>query len=205
MLASLVALIVSILSFINSRNDSIYKEQKDSMIMTPAITEYLEKDEIVFTLNNENSRLQALRIIFPKAVTDHDIIINTTPVKIGKQSIEYLAENYIDKHIPTQDSMISVGTIVIPVMIDYEAVVYGFPHHLRENRNLVFFINKDRFTRAVFQNTALIQRCGYPIKRQTYWWFSKTDEKVIEQDRKDVETLLNEQLNSFLKQTTTSC
>ena len=194
---SALALIVSVVSLVYARRDSIYTEHKDSMIITPAIAEYLDGDEIVFTLNNENSRLQALRIIFPKAVSDEELVMNTIPVSLYKRRIEFIAENYFDKQIPARDSAVTVGTGIIPVILDYEAVVYGFPQCLRENRNLIFFISKDQEISASFTNTALIQRCGYPIKCQIYWWFSKTDEKVVNQDRKDIEILLDKQLKNM--------
>lgn len=194
---SALALIVSVVSLVYARRDSIYTEHKDSMIITPAIAEYLDGDEIVFTLNNENSRLQALRIIFPKAVSDEELVMNTIPVSLYKRRIESLAENYFDKQIPARDSAVTFGTGVIPVMLEYEAVVYGFLQRLRENRNFIFLISKDQKISASFTNTALIRRCGYPIKRQIYWRFSKTDEKIVNQDRKDIEILLDKQLKSM--------
>ena len=195
---SIIALVVSFLSYQTSKQSYEYGISKDMMIYTPAIKENVDSLNISFALNNENSELQGVNITFPNEVSG-----NTKPIEISRGYLEMLAKNHLNKFVEARDSTIIVGTFAIPVMIDYAAIVYGFPQQLRENRLLVFNLHLyDDVRNVTFSNSFLNGRCGYPLKNHTFYtgiFSSSLDEKIKNQDQKDVQELLKSQLEEITR------
>ncbi|MCE8921501.1 hypothetical protein [Bacteroides ovatus] len=200
-IVSIIALVVSFLSYQTSKQSYEYGIHKDMMVHTPAIKENIDSLSISFSLNNENSELQGISITFPDNISSTPLLINTKPVRINKYYLEMLAKNYLSEFIEAKDSTVSVGTFAIPVMIDYSAIVYGFPQELRESRLLVFNLYfDDNVKNVTFSNSFLNGRCGYPLRNHTFytWIFSSSlDEKIKNQDQKDVQELLKSQLEKI--------
>jgi hypothetical protein len=90
-------------------------------------------------------------------------------------------------------------------MMDYSVIVYGQPTFLRENRLFLFeIIYHDDIEEVNFKNSFLEQRYGYPLKAHNFYTgpFSHSlEEKIAEQDKKDVQELLIKQLNAITKET----
>lgn len=200
---SIIALMISILSYQTSKQSYEYGISKDVMIHTPAIKENVDSLNISFALNNEHSELQEVNITFPNDISDYPLLINTKPIEISKSYLEMLAKNYLNKFVVVKDSIAIVGTFSIPVMIDYSAVVYGFPQQLRENRLLVFnlyFYNNVR--NVTFSNSFLSRRSRYPLKSHTFYtgiFSSCLEDKIRKKDQKDVQELLKIQLEEIVK------
>lgn len=200
---SIIALVVSFLSYQTSKQSYEYGISKDMMIYTPAIKENVDSLNISFALNNENSELQGVSITFPNDILDKQLLINTKPIEISRSYLEMLAKNHLNKFVEVRDSTIIVGTFAIPVMIDYAAIVYGFPQQLRENRLLVFNLHLyDDVRNVTFSNSFLNGRCGYPLRSHTFYtgiFSSSLDEKIKNQDKKDVQELLRSQLEKITR------
>lgn len=200
---SIIALVVSILSYQTSKQSYEYGISKDMMIYTPAIKENVDSLNISFALNNENSELQGVSITFPNDILDKQLLINTKPVEISRSYLEMLAKNHLNKFVEVRDSTIIAGIFAIPVIIDYAAIVYGFPQQLRENRLLVFNLHLyDDVRNVTFSNSFLNGRCGYPLRSHTFYtgiFSSSLDEKIKNQDQKDVQELLRSQLEKITK------
>lgn len=200
---SIIALVVSFLSYQTSKRSYEYGINKDMMIYTPAIKENVDSLNISFALNNENSELQGVNITFPNDISDSPLLINTKPIEFSRSYLEMLAKNHLNKFVKVRDSAIIVGTFAIPVMIDYAAIVYGFPQQLRENRFLVFNLHLyDNVRNVTFSNSFLNGRCGNPLKSHTFYtgiFSSSLDEKIKNQDQKDVQELLKNQLEEITR------
>jgi hypothetical protein len=202
---SIIALVISFLSYQTSKQSYDYGVNKDMMIYTPAIKENVDSLNILFFLNNENSELQGISITFPNDITDSPLLLNSKPVELSTFYLETMARNYLSKFVKVRDSTELFGTFAIPVMMDYSAIVYGFPQQLRENRLLVFNFNLyDDITNVTFTNSFLKGRCGYPLKMHYFYtgpFSSPLRSKIKSQDQKDVQELLMNQLeelrNSF--------
>lgn len=200
---SIIALFVSYLSYNTSKQSLEYEINKDMMIHTPAIEENIDSLELSFSLNNDNSEIQSMRITFPCSILEEPILVNTKPIKVSKHYLEQLAENYLCKFLETKDSVVTLGTFAIPIIIDYSAIVYGFPQSLRENRFFIFhFYSYDNAIKLGFSNTYLINIYGYPIKKHTFYtgpFSSPLEEKIKIQDQIDIQELLRGQLNEITK------
>ncbi|MFH7002158.1 hypothetical protein [Flavobacterium bizetiae] len=197
---SIVALVISYLSWSVSKQSLDYEIGKDSAINTPAIKEIIDSTKITYKLNNA-SELQNLNVTFPKSISDENININTKPIELYKNPIESLAKIYLRNKLSLKDSTSIVGTFSIPVMMSYSVIVYGQPHILRENRLLVFKINYyDNVENVEYSNSFLIKRAGYPLLRHYYFTGPFTEplgKKVQNQDLIDVQELLESQLKDI--------
>ena len=199
---SLIALIISIFSYILSEKVYEYEISRDMLIYTPSIREYVDSTDISFTLNTDNAELQSLTIVFPNEITTYSILINTKPIKLSKARMEVLVEQIINKYIEPKDSIMSVGTFSIPVMIDYSTIVYGFPQFLRENRLLIFNVFCDDYLKVSYSNSYLIDRCEFPLKQHYFYtgpFSDPLEDKIRKQDEDDVQELLKEQLIQSLQ------
>ena len=178
-----------------------YEVSRDMLIYTPTIKENVDSIDVSFTLNADNAELQGLTIVFPDEISNYSISINTKPIKLSKARMEILAERFISKYIKPNNSIQSVGTFSIPVMIDYSCIVYGFPQSLRENRFLVFNIFCDGYLKVSYSNSVLINRCGFPLKQHNFYtgpFSSSLEDKIRKQDWEDVQKLLSKQLEPIL-------
>jgi hypothetical protein len=197
---SIIALVISYLSWSVSKQSLDYEISKDSVINTPAIKEIIDSTKITYKLNN-TSELQNLNIIFPKSISDENININTKPLELYKNPIESLAKIYLRNKLSLKDSTAIVGTFSIPVMMRYSVIVYGQPHILRENRLLVFKIHYyDDIESVEYSNSFLINRAGYPLLRHYYFtgpFAEPLDKKIQNQDLIDVQELLENQLKDI--------
>lgn len=108
------------------------------MVHTPAIKENIDSLELSFNLNNDNYEIQSMCITFPCSILEKPILVNTKPIKVNNNYLELLAENYLCEFLENRDSVVVLGTFAIPAIIDYSAIVYGFPQSLRENRFFIF-------------------------------------------------------------------
>ena len=193
---SVIALIISYLSYYTSKQSFEYGISKDMIIHTPAIKEKIDSLELSFNLNNDNSELQGICITLPNSIQEKPIFVNTKPI-----NLEQLAKNYLYEFVEAKDSVVIVGTFAIPIIIDYSAIVYGFPQTLRENRLLVFNLHFcDNIFDLSFSNTYLISRCGYPLKNHTFYtgvFSSPLEEKIKKQDQIDIQELLKGQLDEI--------
>ena len=116
--------------------------------------------------------------------------------------MEILVEQFISKYIQPKKSIESVGTISIPVMIDYSSIVYGFSQSLRENRLLIFNVFCDDYMKVTYSNSYLIDRCRFPLKQHYFYTgpFSiPLEGKIRKQDMEDVQEFLKEQLEQCLQ------
>ena len=92
-------------------------------------------------------------------------------------------------------------------MIDYSAIVYGFPQTLRENRYLIFDVYCGDHLKIDYSNSFLINKCGFPLKSHRFYigpLASSLEGKIIERDREDVLMLLAEQLSESIKNLNTN-
>jgi hypothetical protein len=194
---SIIALIFSYLSWQISKQSFEYGVEKDSMMNTPALQETIDSLSINFSLNS-GADLQMLSIIFPKEVSKHAIIIAAKPMRLVPEILENIAKQYLRDKVKINDSIAIVGTVAIPVMINYSAVVFGDSQDFRENRTLVFEIHYyENVENVHFKNTYLISRCGFPLKRHYFYngpFSGSVSEKIYRQDSIDVQDLLNQQL-----------
>ena len=176
-----------------------YQKVSDSFFNTPAISEkIIDSTKIQFSLNNQ-MELQLLNITFPTDLNQSDILLNTKPLELNIDLLENIAESYFYKLIISEENIIKIGDVAIPVMLDYSVVGFGVAQNLRENRLLVFQLFHDGNTLNVsFKNTLLNSRYGYPIKRQIHFYNPfcgiTREERIAKRDRLDVEELLNKQL-----------
>ena len=152
---SIIALIVSCCSYRLSEKVYEYEQNRDQLIYTPAIKEVTDSADILFMLNSENSELQGINITFPSSIRETSISINTKPIRLSKIAVEILAEKIVSSFIVPKDSIVSIGNFFIPVMIDYSAIVYGFPQTLRENRLLIFDMYCGDYLRITYSNSYL--------------------------------------------------
>lgn len=200
---SIIAVFVSYLSYYTSKQNFDYEMNKDMMMHTPAIEENIDSLELSFSLNNDHSEIQSMRITFPCSILEEPILVNTKPIKVNKHYLELLAENYLYKFLETKDSIVVLGTFAIPIIIDYSAIVYGFPQSLRENRLFIFNLySHNNIIKLSFSNTYLINRCGYPLKTHTFYtgpFSSSLEDRIKIQDQKDIQELLSGQLNEIIK------
>ena len=201
LIVSIIALVVSYLSFQTSQNALEYQSNKDSFQNTPALSELIDSTYVNFSLNND-SELQFLNIVFPSQMKEKDFVLNTKPLRIKKDILNQITENYLEENITRKDSVAYVGIFSIPVMINYSAIVFGQQNRLRENRFLVYEFDgtKEKF-KAEFKNSFLVSRYGYPIKGHYFWnnpFKDNQEEKIEKQDQKDIEELLNIQFQSMV-------
>lgn len=203
LLISLFAIILSYWSYQISKQSFEYEEEKNSLEITPALTESVDSVYINFGLNNEKSQLQALQINFPDRYNNKLIKVTTKPYKILRFQIENMAQRFLEKELEVNDTLIAFGEFALPVIIDYNAIVFGQSYDLRENRMLLFkFTLSEKIAEVSFTNSFLTYRCGFPIKRQFHWklpWKELEKEKIIKQDKIDVEQTLNEQFLEVMK------
>ena len=188
---SIIALIVSCRSYRLSENIYEYEQSRDQLIYTPAIKEVTDSADILFMLNSENSELQGINITFPSSIRETSISINTKPIRLSKIAVEILAEKIVSSFIVPKDSVVSVGNFFIPVMIDYSAIVYGFPQTLRENRLLIFDVYCDDYLKMTYSNSFHTFYTG-PFA-------SSLENRIKERDSEDVQILLSEQLSESIK------
>lgn len=195
---SFVAICISIRSCKISQQNLQYNINRNTMIDTPALKEVVDSTSIAFSLNGDNAILQGLCVYFPSEVEKSPYAINFKPFCIHKNYLERMVENYLYKFVKSQDSLIIVGTWALPVMIDYSAIVYGFPYELRENRTFVFtFVIDSDLIKVNFSNTCLVQRCSYPLKKHWFYYgpfSSSLVDKVNNQDKYDIQEMLQRQL-----------
>lgn len=199
---SIIALIVSCRSYRLSENNYEYEQSRDQLIYTPAIKEVTDSADILFMLNSENSELQGINITFPSSIRETSISINTKPIRLSKIAVEILAEKIVSSFIVPKDSVVSVGNFFIPVMIDYSAIVYGFPQTLRENRLLIFDVYCDDYLKMTYSNSFLVNRYSFPLKVHTFYtgpFASSLENRIKERDSEDVQILLSEQLSESIK------
>lgn len=195
---SAVAILISYMSYIISQKAFEYEKDRDIFINTPAIKEDINNEQILFLLNGDNAELQSMNITFPTEIDNEALCINTKPTELSKITLEIRVQNLAEKLFIPQDSLITMGVLPIPVMIDYSAIVYGFPQSLRENRLFIFNIYCDEAVKVSYSNSYLINRCPFPLKSHYFYsgFFSKPlEERVIKQDYEDVQKLLKAQLN----------
>lgn len=195
---SAVAILISYMSYIISQKAFEYEKDRDIFINTPAIKEDINNEQILFLLNGDNAELQSMSITFPTEIDNEALCINTKPTELSKMALEIRVQNLAEKLFIPQDSLITMGVLSIPVMIDYSAIVYGFPQSLRENRLFIFNIYCDETVKVSYSNSYLINRCPFPLKSHYFYsrFFSKPlEERVIKQDYEDVQKLLKAQLN----------
>lgn len=199
---STIALVLSFFSFSLSKSIFEYEINRDSFYNTPALKEIVDSTEISYTLNTNESELQYLEITFPNKITEETILINTSPISIGKIALEMYAQEILDKLITPKDSAVIVGTFTIPVMIDYSVIVHGFPYNLRENRFFIYNIYCDNYVEVNYSNSVLINRCGKPLKSHYFYngpFSSPLEEKVERYDKNDVQELLNNQFDVLMR------
>ncbi|MEJ8591616.1 hypothetical protein JSO54_10270 [Riemerella anatipestifer] len=198
---SIIALILSFLSYQISKQNLDYEIDKDSFLNTPAITEIVDSTIVRFKLNNENSELQSLLITFPNDVNIKSIKTAKKPVEISTTILENSVKSYVDNKIMVKDSFAIVGHVGIPVVFDYSAIVFGSAQNLRENRILIFDVHYYESVKKInFSNSFLITRLGYPIKKHYFYTgpFSKPlEEKLAIQDSIDLQELLRTQLKNI--------
>ncbi len=199
---SAFALVISALSFWVSNKTLDYEVEKDSFFNTPAISENIDSLDIIFGLNNTQCEIQAMRIIFPTELSKYNIEILTKPISINRQSLDFVAHKYLDDRLQKRDSIMSIGVFALPVIFEYSAIVFGVQQDLRENRNLLFHIINNNDLSVKYSNSFLLQRSGYPIKKQLHIAlpFGKPiEKKIYDKHMEDVYELLDEQLkqNSF--------
>lgn len=200
---SLLAIFISYFSYEITKQALQFDEAKDSMEKTPAISETTDSVAIYFKSNNPSSELQVLQIDFPDSFSQDILSATTKPLQLSRFRIETIARNFLKNNVKSSDSTLMVGQFRLPVMINYNAIVFGQPYDLRENRFLLFsFAFSNDYEKVEFDNSFLIQRCGYPIKSQFHWklpWADVPQEKIVKQDHLDVESLLSIQFNEALK------
>lgn len=204
---SIIALIISIFSYFLSKNIFEYEQEINMFKNTPAIKEEIvDPNTISFTLNSENAELQSVTIVFPSEISDNPISINTKPIQLSKTALETRAQTIINDLIIPKDSCVYFGHFSIPIMIDYSAIVYGFPISLRENRFLIFEIYYENSIQINYSNSYLINKCSYPLVKHNFYtgpFSNPLKEKIYKQDKEDVQILLKNQLdkviNEFLK------
>lgn len=189
--------VVSYWSYRAARQSLEFEEEKSSFEATPALTESLDSVYVHFSSNNENSELQFLQINFPDSFSDRLITLNTKPLKVNKFELELLAINYLKHKIAVNDSTSMAGQMALPVLMDYNVVVYRRSFNLRENRLLLYtFVLSNDYSKVTFTNSFLTKRFGFPIKKQFHWKIPFTDlegDRIVAQDKIDVENLLNAQ------------
>lgn len=199
---SIVALLLSYFSFSLSQSVFEYEKNRDSFYNTPALKEIVDSTDISFTLNTDESELQYIEIVFPDRITEETILINTKPILIGKIALEMYAQKILEKLVTPKDSAVIVGTFSIPVMIDYSVIVHGFPYNLRENRFFIYNLYCDNYVEVKYSNSVLINRCGKPLRSHYFYkgpFSSPLEERIEKHDKKDVQELLNIQLETLIK------
>ena len=202
---SLVAIIISYMSYTVSRKTFEYEKDRDMLINTPAIKEDINDDQILFLLNGENAELQSMNIIFPAEIENEIFHLNTKPIKLSKKALEIRVQELAEKLFIPQDSIVTMGTLSIPVVIDYSAIVFGLPQSLRENRLFIFNIHCNEYVNVSYSNSYLINRCSFPLKSHYFYTglFSKPlNESIVRQDQEDIQSLLKEQLNEVINSIT---
>lgn len=196
---SVIALIISYLSYIHQNRVLSMELVKIWQFIRQQ--EKIDSLELSFNLNNDNSELQGICITLPNSIQEKPIFVNTKPINLSKHYLEQLAKNYLYEFVEAKDSVVIVGTFAIPIIIDYSAIVYGFPQTLRENRLLVFNLHFcDNILDLSFSNTYLISRCGYPLKNHTFYtgvFSSPLEGKIKKQDQIDIQELLKGQLDEI--------
>jgi hypothetical protein len=193
------------MSYTVSRKTFEYEKDRDMIINTPAIKEDINDDQILFLLNGENAELQSMNIIFPAEIEDEIFHLNTKPIKLSKKALEIRAQGLAEKLFIPQDSIVTMGTLSIPVVIDYSAIVFGLPQSLRENRLFIFNIHCNEYVNVSYSNSYLINRCSFPLKSHYFYTglFSKPlNESIVRQDQEDIQLLLKEQLNEVINSIT---
>ena len=200
---SILALVISVLSYFLSKNTFEYEKEVNMFKNTPAIKEEIvDSNTISFTLNSENTELQSVTIAFPSEISDNPISINTKPIQLSKTALETRVQTIINDLIIPKDSCVYFGHFSIPIMIDYSAIVYGFPQSFRENRLLIFNVYCDKWVDVTYSNSYLIGRYSFPIKTHyiyTGLFAPSLKNRIVEQDNNDVQELLREQLNYILQ------
>lgn len=199
---SVIAVFIAYLSFETSKIALEYQISKDSIESTPSLTETKDSLKIEYGLSN-NSELQILQIIFQHKVHS-PIKIITKPVQIRKSIIEEIANDYLISQVSIKDSVRKEGTLSLPVMIEYSAIINGSSQEYRENRFLLFnFYQTDgKDFNIEYSNSFLNSRFGFPIKGHYFWKmpFTKlSQERISNQDSIDVQELLSNQLEFLNK------
>lgn len=193
------------MSYTVSRKTFEYEKDRDMLINTPAIKEDINDDQILFLLNGENAELQSMNIIFPAEIENEIFHLNTKPIKLSKKALEIRVQGLAEKLFIPQDSIVTMGTLSIPVVIDYSAIVFGLPQSLRENRLFIFNIHCNEYVNVSYSNSYLINRCSFPLKSHYFYTglFSKPlNESIVRQDQEDIQSLLKEQLNEVINSIT---
>lgn len=132
----------------------------------------------------------------PSSIWENPIRLSN-PLSLNKWLIEHIAKEYAQNKFKANDSTVLIGNFQIPIVIDYGAIVYGFPHQLRENKALVFLLHADSEDFKVeYSNSILINRIGYPVKPHTFTYLTKESlqNKIYRQDSIDIQDILNSQL-----------
>ncbi len=191
---SVAALFVSVFSYKVMKSGLEYQVSKDSFEYTPALREVKDTSDIVFSLNN-NAVLQSMKFTFPPKLQIEEYIDIIKPISIN---IEYLCsslENYIRNNFSFENDKYYIGTVSVPVLIDYSAIVYGDAQDLREYRLLIFqLIKTEEDIICEYKNSFLMKRYGFPLKGHYFFKLPFSDipiEKIVKQDRIDILELLN--------------
>ena len=202
---SAVAILISYWSYSVSQKALEYEKYRDAVMNTPAIKECIDSSDVLFSLIGENSELQCMNIIFPSEIENEILNLNTKPIKLSKKALEIRAQGLAEKLFIPKDSIVTMGTLSIPVVIDYSAIVFGLPQSLRENRLFIFNIHCNEYVNVSYSNSYLINRCSFPLKSRYFYTglFSKPlNESVVRRDQEDIQSLLKEQLNEVINSIT---
>lgn len=195
---SVLALFVSIMSYRQSKEVHNYNVQHDMLLDTPSLTEKVDSNQVVWKLNKDNTELQYMRIWLPSKLSELPIDVMTKPLTIQRHNLEPIVQEYVKSNIEGKDSSAIVGEIALPVVVDYSAIISGFPYTLRELRNLIFrYYVEDNTTSVNYCNSILIGKCTFPLIDHTSiinWIVPMAEERIQELDKNDIKELLDNEL-----------
>ena len=181
---SIIALIISIKSCNISKQQLNYSINQNTIVMTPLIKEDFNVDstKLSFFVGKDGMELQAMRIIFPQKIRSSYFPINSKPFEIHCDYFERLGEEYFRNYVDVGDSTILVGSINIPVIIDYSIVNNGYRMDYRENRTFVYMMTcfQGNNVKLDLKNTFLIGNCTFIEDKK--------------QDSIEIERIINSQL-----------
>ncbi len=206
LIVSILALGVSLLSYLNSEKTLKIDEARFSMLNTPTIVDKVDSTYVNFSL--DKGFLQRIGIFFPREVMTKPKYLLSKPFKLHKYSLERMAQEIIENHHILSDSTIAFGHIIIPVIIAYSSNHLSYEHTLREHRHLEFsFTHSRKGTNSrietEFLTSSLIQRISFPIKRQFHWKIPYTEvdeDKIFKRDSVDLYDFLDNKFEFLLEQ-----
>ena len=195
---SLIALVVSIMSYRQSQSIHNYNVQHDMLFDTPSLTENVDSTQTIWGLNKDGAELQYMRVWLPSKLSELPIDVMTKPLIIQRHNLEPIARRYVKANIIGNDSMAIVGELALPTVIDYSAIISGFPYTLREFRNLIFrYFVEGNATSVTYCNSILIGKCTFPLIDHSSVInriVPMTKERIQELDKIDIEELLDNEL-----------